>query len=88
MLRKQLIDAVQQRQRAITQGYSKRKDAARLNVALIRAQQFLHSYPVANDERVKDWCKAHEDDVRLIVMSSHLERLKMLLPVSELAQTT
>jgi hypothetical protein len=37
---------------------------------------------------VKDWCKAHEDDVRLIVMSSHLERLKMLLPVSELSQTT
>ena len=88
MLRKEVSDAVIQRQRAIKYCYSKREDAARLNVALIRAQQFLHSYPVANDERVKHWCKSHADDVRLIVMGSHIERLKMLLPVSELAQTT
>jgi hypothetical protein len=78
-LRKQLNDAVQQRLRAIKNGYSKRQDTSRLNVALIRAQQFLNSYPVAKDERVKQWCKEHADDVTLIVMGAHTERLKKLL---------
>jgi hypothetical protein len=34
---------------------------------------------VAKDDRVAQWCKQHEDDVRIIVMGNHNERLKKLL---------
>jgi len=78
-LRTELQQAVTQRDRAVRNGYSQRQDHSRLRVALIRAQKFLNSYPVAKDERVAAWCKQHEDDVRIIVMGNHNERLKKLL---------
>lgn len=66
-LRTALQGAVNQRLSALRNGRSYRKDQERLRAAIGRAESFLNSYPVASDERTRDWCIAHIEDVRLIV---------------------
>lgn len=67
LLREQLRVAVEQRERMIRMGWSRRKDHDRMRLALNRAHTFLNSYPQANDLRVRGWCLDHHDDVAIIV---------------------
>ena len=66
-LRQALASALNQREAALRNGRSKRKDEPRLRAAMGRAVTFLRSYPVASDERVRQWCHEHRDDVAVIV---------------------
>lgn len=66
-LREVLRIAIDQRRAALRNGRSHRKDHDRMNAALSRAEQFLISYPVANDLRVRGWCLANHADVAIIV---------------------
>lgn len=38
-----------------------------MNAAMGRIETFLRSYPYADDERVRQWCLAHVDDVAIVV---------------------
>lgn len=66
-LRSALVDAVTARRRALRNGWSRRKDIGALWASIGRAERFLESYPFASDERVREWCLAHMDDVCRIV---------------------
>jgi hypothetical protein len=47
-----------------------RKDAGRIRIIVGRAEQFLRSYPVACDQRVRDWCMERKEEVRYLVPAS------------------
>ena len=66
-LRETLRAALSMRHAALWRGRSRRKDQDRLNAAIGRVECFLHSYPVANDAVVRTWCRAHIEDVSMIV---------------------
>lgn len=66
-LRETLRAALSMRQAALWRGRSRRKDQDRLNAAIGRVERFLHNYPVANDAVVRTWCRAHIQDVSIIV---------------------
>ena len=66
-LRETLASALRGRQAALRNGRSHRKDIAALNAGMGRIEAFLHSYPYADDARVKQWCEAHVDDVAMVV---------------------
>lgn len=67
ILREQLRAAVSMRVSALRYGRSHRKDLDTLRAAIGRAETFLASYPVADDERVRTWCLAHIEDLTMIV---------------------
>lgn len=50
-----------------------------------RIQTFLTGYPHATDERVREWCLAHVDDVALVVPGNNPTALARLV-VDELAK--
>ena len=66
-LREQLRVAVEQRERMIRRGWSRRKDHDRVNDALRKAHNFLSSYPHANDLRVRGWCMENHAAVAILV---------------------
>lgn len=66
-LREQLRAATAKRKELFWRGKSRRKDTDRMKAAISRAEQFLHGYPYASDERVREWCLAHHEDVAIIV---------------------
>lgn len=66
-LREQLRVAVEQRERMIRMGWSRRKDHDRVNDALRKAHNFLNSYPHANDLRVRGWCMENHAAVAILV---------------------
>lgn len=66
-LREQLRAAVSMRAAALRNGRSYRKDIDTLRAAIGRAETFLTSYPVADDERVRAWCLAHIEGLTMIV---------------------
>lgn len=78
-LRAALVSAVKQRRSAMRNGRSYRKDHDRVNAALGRAEVFLHSYPYASDERVREWCRANLADVCIIVPGHTPRNLARLL---------
>lgn len=41
-------------------GRCKRKDFDAISVSMWNAQSFLNSYPVATNQRVREWCLAYE----------------------------
>lgn len=50
----------------------------RLRVAMGKAEEFLHSYPYAEDWRVIEWCVKHREETALLVPSNRpavLDRL-------------
>lgn len=89
-LREQLRAAVSMRKSAMRNGRSYRKDVDTLRAAIGRAEAFLNSYPMATDERVRDWCTGHLQDVTMVVPGNRptmLARLIMeqLKPVEKVA---
>ena len=66
-LRETLRAALSMRQAALWRGRSRRKDQDRMNAAIGRVERFLHNYPVANDAVVRTWCRAHIQDVSMVV---------------------
>lgn len=78
-LRDTLFAALQDRERMLSMGWSRRKDIDRLRAAMGRARAFLNSYPVADDERVRKWCLENHGDVSMIVPSNHPRALARLI---------
>lgn len=66
-LRETLRAALSMRRAALWRGRSRRKDQGRLYAAIGRVERFLHNYPVANDAVVRTWCRAHIQDVSMVV---------------------
>ena len=66
-LRETLRAALAMRKAALWRGRSRRKDQNRLNAAIMKAEQFLSSYPVASDDRVREYCTRNIEDVSMIV---------------------
>ena len=60
-------------------GRCKRKDFDAISVSMRNAQSFLNSYPYATNERVREWCLAHREDVARIVPASQRKVLSRLL---------
>lgn len=52
-------------------------DAARRSVDV--STEFLRSYPVADDVRVVNWCRTHEEHVDRLLTSKQRRTLKPLL---------
>lgn len=78
-LRETLRAAVAKRKTMLTMGWSKRKDIVRLRAAIARAEQFLASYPHANDLRVRGWVLEHHEDVAMIVPGNAPAQLARLV---------
>jgi hypothetical protein len=78
-LREELRAAVSTRKLTLSMGWSRRKDLDRLRAAVGRAEVFLGSYPFASDERVREYCIKHREDVSMIVIGHHQRRLQQLL---------
>ena len=78
-LREQLRGAVSMRSAALRNGRSYRKDLDALRAAIGRAESFLNSYPMATDERVRDWCIGHLQDVTMIVPGNRPTMLARLI---------
>lgn len=81
-LRETLRAAISQRQAALRNGRSKRKDLDALRAAMGRAEAFLSSYPFANDVRVRDWCMKNHRDVAMIVPGNSPTALARLVMAS------
>lgn len=60
-------------------GRCKRKDFDAIGVSMWNAQSFMNSYPVATNQRVREWCLAHREDVARIVPASQRKVLSRLL---------
>ncbi len=78
-LRTELQQAVDDRDRMLSMGWSRRKDIDRLRAAIGRATVFLNAYPYADDERVRHWCLAHHEDVAMIVPGNNPRALARLV---------
>lgn len=66
-------------------GRSHRKDHDAIRAAIGRAEAFLRSYPMASDERVRDYCRAHTGDITMIVPGNQPRVLARLI-MDELAK--
>lgn len=78
-LRAILAAEISSREATLRNGRCRRKDFDAIRVSIGRAQAFLRSYPVADDERVRSWCRDNREDVCRIVPASHAGRLAELL---------
>ena len=78
-LRTTLASALNMRLAAMRNGRSHRKDGDTLNAAIMLAQQFLTSYPFADDARVKTWCRQHRDHVQVLVPGNMPKMLVALM---------
>lgn len=78
-LREELTKAIEDRERTLSMGWCKRKDYDQIRVSIGRAKTFLIGYPVATDEQVREWCKAHTEDLCRIVPGNQPRRLARLL---------
>lgn len=78
-LRSVLLQATEDRDRMVRNGWSRRKDIDRLRAAIGRATVFLNAYPYADDERVRHWCLAHHEDVAMIVPGNNPRALARLV---------
>lgn len=74
-----LRTAVSRRKMMIRNGWSYRKDHDRMNAAIGRVEQFLRSYPHANDLRVRGWVLEHHEDVAMIVPGNAPTQLARLV---------
>ena len=78
-LRRTLQGALDSRQMTLMNGRCKRKDFDAISVSMWNAQSFLNSYPVATNQRVREWCLVHREDVSRIVPASQRKVLSRLL---------
>ncbi len=69
-LREALQSAVNQRNTAMRNGRSYRKDIDALRASIGRAEVFLRGYPYASDERVREYVRANMDDIGRILLST------------------
>lgn len=60
---------------AMRNGRSHRKDSDGLNAAIMHTQQFLASYPYADNTRVKAWCRQHHEHVQMLVPGNRAQML-------------
>ena len=78
-LRHTLQGAINQRNSALRNNRSGRKDYDQIRVSIGRADQFLREWPFADDQRVRDWCKSHVEDLSRIVPGNAPRTLAKLL---------
>jgi len=78
-LRKELQDAIGSRKSTLRNGTCKRKDFDQIWVSIGHAEMFLLSCPFATDQRVREWCLVHREDVSRIVPASQRKVLSRLL---------
>lgn len=78
-LRSELHKATEARLRAFKHGWSKRPGDATMMTAIGRIQQFLYQHPFADNERVKEWCRAHADTVALVMPANRSRVLARLI---------
>ena len=79
-LRAELVSAVTARRRALQNGWSRRKDIHALFASIGRAEQFLMSYPYADDDRVRAWISGHVDDVcRIVPGNAHRQLARLVM---------
>lgn len=78
-LRHELRSAIDSRQATFRNGSCRQKDFDAIRAAMGRAKVFLDGYPFATDQRVRDWCIAHREDVARIVPASQRKVLSRLL---------
>jgi hypothetical protein len=78
-LRQVLSGAIASRKAAM-RGTRGRRDWHNIRVAIAFAEQFLSSYPVASDERVRSWCADNATFVATIVPSNQPAVRAALIP--------
>ena len=78
-LRHDLQAAIHQREASLRNGRCQRKDHDQIRVSIGRAEQFLREWPFADDQRVRDWCKSHVEDLTRIVPGNAPRTLAKLL---------
>ena len=78
-LRFALQGAINSRTQTLRNGRCLRRDHDAIRVSIGKAEQFLRSYPVANDEQVKQWCVDHINDVTRIVPANQFRVLERLI---------
>lgn len=69
-LRETLHRALLARHATLRHGWCRQKDIDLLRASIGRVEVFLRSFPAASDERVREWCRLRERDVRLVVPSN------------------
>ena len=78
-LREALASALRSRRMTLTVGRYHRPDETALKAAMGRCDVFLDCYPVASDERVREWCHLNRLDVLAVVPSRWKEVRQQLL---------
>lgn len=78
-MRLDLSSAIEQRSASLRNGRCQRKDIADIRNSIDKAKQFLWSYPVASDERVRKWCLDNRADVSRIVPGNSPRTLARLI---------
>lgn len=82
-LREALTSALRSRRMTLAVGRYHRSDLNALNAAIGRAQVFVDCYPVASDDRVREWCCLNSADVRAIVPGNQPKVLDRLFGVEK-----
>ena len=77
--REALASALRSRRMTLTVGRYHRPDETALKAAMGRAQVFLDCYPVASDEKVREWCHLNRLDVLAVIPSRWKEVRQQLL---------
>ena len=67
MTNREVLDKGCKQRRIIIQRSRGRRDWNNLEAALMFVEQFLVNYPVASDERVREWCRKHAHQVASVL---------------------
>lgn len=78
-LRETLVSAINSRETTLRNGTCRRRDTGRVLASVGLARAFLASYPVADDQRVRQWCMLHVDDLCRIVPGNQPRVLAKLI---------
>ena len=73
------LQSITNSRRRLVQIQKGRSDWAPINRAVDVATDFLRSYPVADDVRVVNWCRTHEEHLDRLLTSKQRPTLKPLL---------
>ena len=73
------LKSITESRRRLIQIRAGRQDWAQLNRAVDLATEFIRSYPVADDVRVVNWCRTHEEHLDRLLTKQQRPTLKPLL---------
>jgi hypothetical protein len=73
------LQSITNSRRKLVQIQKGRSDWQPINRAVDLATDFIRSYPVADDVRVVNWCRTHEEHLDRLLTSKQRPTLKPLL---------